>query len=176
MMYPLVGDLAGERIPVTVSCRVLGFSTTAYHAWRRKPVSDRDWDDAHLINAVLGMHADDPEFGYPLIADELIHFMGFRVGENRVQRPCSLQRISSSILRRRGFREVDVGTGFGTTVRDMALEIAASLKVSSSLVSVGALKLDDPQPSVIADVEPRSLGYCLTGIADGITRTIRDSA
>ena len=27
MMYPLVGDLAGEGIPVTVSCRVLGFST-----------------------------------------------------------------------------------------------------------------------------------------------------
>ena len=102
MMYPLVGDLAGEGIPVTVSCRVLGFSTTAYHAWRRKPVSQRDWDDAHLINAAVDVHADDPEFGYRLIADELIHVMGFRVGENRVQRLCALQGISSSILKRRG--------------------------------------------------------------------------
>jgi transposase InsO family protein len=102
MMYPLVGDLAGEGIPVTVSCRVLGFSTTVYHAWRRDPVSRRDWDDAHLINAAVDVHADDPEFGYRLIADELIHVMGFQVGENRVQRLCALQGISSSILRRRG--------------------------------------------------------------------------
>ncbi len=102
MMYPLVGDLAGEGIPVTVSCRVLGFSTTAYHAWRRNPVCQRDWDDAHLINAAMAVHEDDPEFGHRLIADELIHAMGFQVGENRVQRLCALQGISSSILKRRG--------------------------------------------------------------------------
>ena len=102
MMYPLVGDLAGEGIPVTVSCRVLGFSTTAYHAWRRSPISQRDWDDAHLINAAMDVHADDPEFGYRLIADELIHAMGFTVSENRVQRLCSLQGISSTIIKRRG--------------------------------------------------------------------------
>jgi len=84
MMYPLVGVLAYEGIPVTVSCRVLGFSTTAFHAWRRNPVSQRDWDDAHLINAAYDVHGDDPEFGYRLIADELIHAMGFMVGENRV--------------------------------------------------------------------------------------------
>ena len=102
MMYPLVGDLAGEGIPVTVSCRVLGFSTTAYHAWRRSPISQRDWDDAHLINAAMDVHADDPEFGYRLIADELIHAWGFTVSENRVQRLCSLQGISSTIIKRRG--------------------------------------------------------------------------
>lgn len=101
-MYPLVGDCAGEGIPVTVSCRVLGFSTTAYHAWRRKPVSDRDLSDAHLINAAYDVHADDPEFGYWPIADELIHAMGFQAGENHVQRLCSPQGISSSILKRRG--------------------------------------------------------------------------
>ena len=100
MMYPLVGDLAVEGIPITVSCRVLGFSTTAYHAGRRRPLSQRDWDDAHLINAALNVHADDPEFGYRLIADGLIHAMGFTVGENRVQRLCSLQGISSTIIGR----------------------------------------------------------------------------
>jgi putative transposase len=30
----------------------------------------RDWDDAHLINAVLDIHAADPAFGYRFIADE----------------------------------------------------------------------------------------------------------
>ena len=102
MMYPLVGDLTVEGIPITVSCRVLGFSTTAYHAWRRSPVSQRDWDDAHLINAAMDVHADDPEFGYRFIADELIHAMGFEVGENCVQRLCALQGISSIIVKRRG--------------------------------------------------------------------------
>ncbi len=31
MMYPLVLDLADDGIPVTVTCRVLGFSTQAFH-------------------------------------------------------------------------------------------------------------------------------------------------
>ncbi len=84
MMYPLVSDLAGEGIPVTVSCRVLSFSTTVHHALRRNPVSQQDGDDAHLINAAMDVHAEDPEFRYRRIADELIHAMGFTVGENRV--------------------------------------------------------------------------------------------
>ncbi len=31
----------------------------------------RDWDDAHLINAAVDIHHDDPAFGYRFIADEL---------------------------------------------------------------------------------------------------------
>jgi putative transposase len=60
MMYPLVCDLAGDGIPVTVTCRVLGFSTQAFYKWKRDPVTDREWDDAHLINAALDIHHDDP--------------------------------------------------------------------------------------------------------------------
>ena len=51
MMYPLVLDLAADAVPVTVTCRVLGFSTQAFYKWRKDPVSQRDWNDAHLINA-----------------------------------------------------------------------------------------------------------------------------
>lgn len=32
-MYPLVRDLAGDGIPVTVTCRVLKFSPQAFYAW-----------------------------------------------------------------------------------------------------------------------------------------------
>jgi putative transposase len=49
MRYPLVLDLAAEGIPVAVTCRALGFSKQAFYAWKRKPVSARDWADAHLI-------------------------------------------------------------------------------------------------------------------------------
>ena len=48
MMYPLVRELAADGIPVTVTCRVLGFSPQAYHKWKANPVSTRDWSDAHL--------------------------------------------------------------------------------------------------------------------------------
>ena len=71
MMYPLVRDLAADEIPVAVTCRVLGFSKQAFYKWRANPVTQRDWDDAHLINAALDIHADDPAFGYRFIADEL---------------------------------------------------------------------------------------------------------
>jgi transposase InsO family protein len=102
MMYPLVLDLAADKIPVAVTCRVLGFSKQAFYAWRANPVCDRDWDDAHLINAAYDIHADDPEFGYRFICDELDLEHGIRAGENRVSRLCTQQGIWSVTVRRRG--------------------------------------------------------------------------
>ena len=101
MRYPLVRDLAADGVPVAVTCRVLGFSKQAFFAWRKGPVSRRDWDDAHLVNAALDIHRDDPAFGYRLIADEL-PAAGVKAGENRVQRLCSQQEIWSAFSKRRG--------------------------------------------------------------------------
>lgn len=101
MRYPLVRDLAAEGIPVAVTCRVLGFSKQAFYKWHRNPVTDRDWDDAHLINAALDIHHDDPAFGYRFVADEL-HRHGVRVSENRVARLCSQERIWSVFTKKRG--------------------------------------------------------------------------
>lgn len=99
MMYPLVRDLAAAGIPVTVTCRVLGFSKQAFYQWNARPVSDRDWEEAHLLNAAYDVHADDPEFGHRFIADEL-QAAGHRVSERRVWRLCSQQRIFSATVRR----------------------------------------------------------------------------
>jgi hypothetical protein len=75
MMYPLVRDLAAAdalvRVPVVVACRVLGLCRQAFYFWCKNPVSDRDWDDAHLTNAALDVHRADPEYGYRFITDEL---------------------------------------------------------------------------------------------------------
>src|SRR6476620_1626345 len=101
MLFPLVLDLAADSIPVAVTCRVLGFSKQAFYAWRQNPVSQRDWDDAHLINAAIDVNRDDPEFGYRLIADEL-PARGIATGENRVARLCSHQRIWSVLAKKRG--------------------------------------------------------------------------
>jgi putative transposase len=100
MKYPLVRDLAADGVPVAVTCRVLGFSKQAFYAWRADPVSQRDWDEAHLINAAADIHADDPAFGYRFIADELAA-RGIRAGENRVARLCSRQQLWSVFSKKR---------------------------------------------------------------------------
>ena len=101
MMYPLVRELAVDGVPVTVTCRVLGFSKQAFYQWRANPISQRDWDDAHLTNAAWNAHHDDPTFGYRFIADEL-HDAGLAAGENRVWRLCSQQRLWSVFAKKRG--------------------------------------------------------------------------
>jgi len=105
MMYPLVRDLAARsapiRVPVTVACRVLGFSKQGYYRWLSNPVSNRDWDEAHLINAAYDAHAEDPAFGYRLISDELAE-QGFTASERRVWRLCSQQRLWSVFSKKKG--------------------------------------------------------------------------
>ncbi len=96
MMYSLVHELAETgarlRVPVALTCRVLGFSKQGYYKWLSAGVCQRDWDDAHLANAAIDVHGDDPEFGYRLIADELEHD-GYRACERRTWRVCSQNGI-----------------------------------------------------------------------------------
>ena len=102
MIYPLVRDLATDGVLVVVTCRVLGFSPQAFYKWRANPVSDRDWNDAHLVDTARLIHADDPSFGYRFIADALDDEHGIKASRNRVARLCSSHRIFSVISKRRG--------------------------------------------------------------------------
>ncbi len=101
MSYPLVLELAADGIPIAVTCRVLRFSKQAFYAWKADPVSQRDWDDAHLINAAIDAHRDDPTFGYRFIADE-IRETGLQASERRIWRLCSQQRLWSLHSKKRG--------------------------------------------------------------------------
>jgi transposase InsO family protein len=104
MMFPLVRDLAADpihKIPVAVTCRVLGFSKQAYYQWKAHPVTDRDWSDAHLVNAAIDIHHDDPEFGYRFITDELAE-VGILAGRKRVNRLCTQHRLWSVHAKKRG--------------------------------------------------------------------------
>jgi len=101
MMYPLVQELAVDGIPVTLTCRVLGFSKQAFYKWQANPVTDREWADAHLINTAMDIHADDPAFGYRFIADQLAE-RGIVASENRVQRLCRQQQLWSVFAKKRG--------------------------------------------------------------------------
>jgi putative transposase len=99
MMYPLVQDLAAERFPVRLTCGVLGFSAQGFYKWRARPCSERDWSDAQVTNVIVDIHADDPEFGYRFIADELCR-SGHTMSEGRVWRLCAQQRIWSTTTKK----------------------------------------------------------------------------
>ena len=99
MTYPLVEQLKNEGVRVTTTCRVLGFSPQGFYKWRANPCSARDRSDAELVSVMLDVHADDPEFGYRFIADEL-HRLGHTVSENRVHRLCQQHRIFSTTVKK----------------------------------------------------------------------------
>ena len=87
MMYPLVRDLAGDGIPVTVTCRVLKIARQPYYRWLAAPVTDAELDEAWLANAIFDAHRDDPEFGYRFLADE-VRAAGHVVSDRVVWRIC----------------------------------------------------------------------------------------
>lgn len=102
IVFPLVREMAATgapiRVPVAVACRVLGLSTQGYYKWLKDPVCQRDWDDAHLIDVLYDLHADDATLGYRFLTDELDLEHGITVGENRVHRLC---RIAASHHKKR---------------------------------------------------------------------------
>lgn len=49
----------------------------------------------------MGLHAEDPEFGYRFLADELQH-RGYQVSQRRVWRLCHVADIRSVITKARG--------------------------------------------------------------------------
>jgi transposase len=75
IVFPLVREMAAPgarvRVPVAVACRVLKISTQGYYKWFKHPVSQRDWNDAHAINALRQIHQDDLRLGYRFLTDEL---------------------------------------------------------------------------------------------------------
>jgi transposase InsO family protein len=74
MMYPLVRELAAaaapHRVPVAVTCRVLGLARQPYYRWLASPVTDSELAEAYRANALFDAHRDDPEFGHRFLLDE----------------------------------------------------------------------------------------------------------
>ncbi|WP_407668099.1 IS3 family transposase [Nocardioides jensenii] len=88
MMYPLVLELAGDGIPVTVTCRVLKIARQPYYRWLADPVTDAELAEAYRANALFDAHKDDPEFGYRFLVDEARE-AGESMAERTAWRICS---------------------------------------------------------------------------------------
>ena len=87
-MYPLVRELAGDGIPVTVTCRVLKIARQPYCRWLKCPVTDSELVAAYRANALFDAHRDDPEFGCRFLLDEARE-AGEQMAERTAWKYCS---------------------------------------------------------------------------------------
>ena len=86
---------------VTTMCRVLKVSRSAYYQWMSGP-SDRDVDDARLINVIRDVHAGSRRtYGAPRVHAELADDYGIRCGRKRVARLMRQERIEGVHRRRK---------------------------------------------------------------------------
>ncbi len=100
-MYPLVRELAGDGIPVTVTCRVLKIARQPYYRWLANPVTDAELATAYRANALFDAHGEDPEFGYRFLVDEA-RDAGEPMAERTVWKICSELGWWSAFGKKRG--------------------------------------------------------------------------
>ncbi len=104
MMYPLVRELAATdaplRVPVAVTCRVLGLACQPYYRWLAQPVTDAEITEAYRANALFDAHRDDPEFGYRYLLDAAAD-AGEVMAERTAWRICSNMRWWSAFGKKR---------------------------------------------------------------------------
>lgn len=87
-MYPVIRELATDGIPVSVSCRILNVARQPYYRWLRQPIGPVEARRRQLTEAIRDAHADDPEFGYRFLAEE-VRTAGHQVCDRTVWRICS---------------------------------------------------------------------------------------
>jgi len=81
---------------------VLGVSRSGFHAWERRPPSDRNLADAWLGERIRQIHSSSRgTYGAPRVHAEL-RFDGVRVGRKRVERLMRERQLSGLVRRRRG--------------------------------------------------------------------------
>jgi len=102
--------IAAERAdyPIKTLCRVLGVSRSGFHAWQRRPPSQRARVDAALLERIERVHRGSRgTYGVPRVHAEL-RFEGVRVGRKRVERLMRAAGLSGLVKRRRGRTTVRV--------------------------------------------------------------------
>ena len=104
MIYPVVGELAADGVPVATACRVLHVSTSGYYAWRDRPTSARERANLELVEVIRTIHADSRgTYGSPRVHAELrLGAPQLAVSRKRVERLMRAHGIVGVHRRRRG--------------------------------------------------------------------------
>jgi putative transposase len=102
---------------VSLLCRLLGVSRSGFHAWERRPPSERALHDVWLVERIRAIHALSRErCGSPRLQAELRR-RGVRVGRRRAERLMRTAGASGSRRRRKG----------GTTIGVRGVRVAGDL-------------------------------------------------
>ena len=89
--------------PISLMCRMLEVSRSGFHAWVRRPPSDRELSDAWLSERIREIHsANRGVYGSPRVHAELWLAHGIRVGRKRVERLMRAAGLSGLVPKRRG--------------------------------------------------------------------------
>jgi putative transposase len=97
--------IASEKAnyPISLMSRMLGVSRQAFHAWERRPPSQRALDDASLTERIREIHrAARGVYGARRIHAELRMADGINVSRKRVERLMREAGISGLVPRKRG--------------------------------------------------------------------------
>src|SRR5262249_11019228 len=96
--------IAAEKVnyPISLMCRVLGVSRSGFHAWERRPLSERALVDARLGERIKAIHRRSRDsYGARRVHLDL-HEEGVRVGRKRVERLMRSAGLSGYMKRRKG--------------------------------------------------------------------------
>jgi putative transposase len=94
--------IAAEKAdyPISLLCRVLGVSRSGFHAWQRRPPSDRDLADAWLLERIREIHTESRQtYGARRIHRALRH-RGVCVSRKRVERLTRMSGLSGLVPKR----------------------------------------------------------------------------
>jgi putative transposase len=111
--------IAAEKANHSISlmCRLLGVSRSGFHAWQRRPPSDRALADAWLAERIVAIHRESRgTYGARRVHAALRH-QGVRLGRKRVERLMQARRLTGAVPRKRA----------KTTIRVPGVRLAADL-------------------------------------------------
>jgi transposase InsO family protein len=95
-------DAEKAQWPISVMCKLLEVSRSGYHAWLKRPPSQRALEDKALSEAIAKVHAESAKrYGSPRV-HRALHAQGVRAGKHRVARLMREEGLFGK--RRRRFR------------------------------------------------------------------------
>ncbi len=152
--------IAAEKATHSISlmCRLLGVSRSGFHAWQRRPPSDRALADAWLSEQIATIHRESRGTYGARRVHAALRQRGVRVGRKRVERLMRAQRLSGSVPRKRP----------RTTIRVTGVRPAADL-VGRDFVPL------EPNQLWVADIKyiPTAAGWLyLAAVVDCFSRRV----